>query len=841
MAAQPRRAEEGTAKTLQLGYKIGGNFTVQSHGTAPFLKARLELFEKMAAESAEKNKLRERPITITLPNGTEKEGTAFKTTPMEIAASISKSLAERVLIARVQYTEQVSEIAIVNADDEEVSEDEEQETCCGHLANAESDPMRNTVIWDCHRPLEGNCKIFLLDWTDKDAQKIFWHSSAHILGQALEREFGAHLTNGPALSPGFYYDAFVGDLNFGAEHIESLQKMCNNIIKENQKFERMIITKQEALELFAHNPFKQQIISTKVPDDAMTTVYRCGTFVDLCLGPHVPSTGKIKFLSLTKNSSAYFLGDNQNDTLQRVYGVSFPNKDLLTEYLTLLEEAKKRDHRLIGTNQELFFFESFMAPGSAFWLPKGATVYNKLCDFIRKEYRVRGFNEVITPNMFHCDLWKTSGHYQKYADCMYLLNIEGAEWGLKPMNCPGHCLMFKQMAPSYKQLPIRIADFGVLHRNEFSGTLSGLTRVRRFQQDDAHIFCRVDQVTEEVVKGLEFLFFVYEHFGFKYSLKLSTRPENRLGSDDLWDKAEASLKAALDATGKPYGYKHGDGAFYGPKIDIQVYDAMKRQHQCGTIQLDFQLPIRFDLQYRTAETVTADDATPAVDFKKLKKEKKAAMAEEIAAAGEEVAAKTSGHHDHAHIQSHVTTNFDASKEFVWVEKPLKPGFERPVIVHRAILGSLERMTAIMTEHFGGRWPFAISPRQAAVLPVSDKFSDYAEWVAEQLKRFGFDAQADNSNHTLKRKILDAQKQQWNYMLVVGAEEVESRSVTVRERENPENQYKMSVEDLIDMFEKKMKVHSIEWNKMTPFKPSTEVVEEKTQEAAAPAACCDHTH
>lgn len=751
------------------------------------------------------------------------DGSAFKTTPMEIAAAISKSLAQRILIARVQYTDNVNQEEIVNADDEDVSGDEvEPEACCSHLANAEDDPMKNTILWDCHRPLEGSCKIFLLDWSDKDAQKIFWHSSAHILGQALEREFGAHLTNGPALSPGFYYDAFVGDVNFTSDHIESIQKMCNTVIKENQNFDRLVISKQQALELFAHNPFKQQIIATKVPDHAKTTVYRCGTFIDLCLGPHVPSTGRIKFFSLTKNSSAYFLGDNQNDTLQRVYGVSFPTKDLLQEYLTLLEEAKKRDHRVLGSNQELFFFETNMAPGSAFWLPKGALIYNKLCDFIRREYRARGFSEVITPNMFHCDLWKTSGHYQKYADCMYLLNIEGAEWALKPMNCPGHCLMFRQMQPSYKQLPIRVADFGVLHRNEFSGTLSGLTRVRRFQQDDAHIFCRVDQVKDEIIKALEFLFFIYDLFGFQYILKLSTRPENRLGSDDLWDQAEASLKSALDACGKPYGYKHGDGAFYGPKIDIQLFDAMKRNHQCGTIQLDFQLPIRFDLQYRTAETVTADDSTPAVDYKKLKKEKKAALVAEnaetpITDSTPAVNAQSSSH-AHAAAMTHTNTNFDAAKEFVWVEKALKPGHERPVIIHRAILGSLERMTAILTEHFGGRWPFYISPRQAIVLPVSDKFAHYAEWVAEQLRHHGFDSQADNSNHTLKRKILDAQKQQWNFMLVVGAEEVESVSVTVRCRENPEQQEKLTIPELVEKFEKLMKVYSVEWNKLKQYVP-----------------------
>lgn len=369
-----------------------------------------------------------------------------------------------------------------------------------------------------------------------------------------------------------------------------------------------------------------------------------------------------KAFSVTRTSSAYWLGKASNASLQRVYGVSFPEKAQLEEYKKLLEEAKKRDHRVLGNNLNLFFFDTNVSAGSAFWLPEGAIVYNKLMDLLRTEYRVRGFSEVITPNIFSCDLWKTSGHYQNYKDNMFIFGVEGSEWGLKPMNCPGHCLMFKHMNPSYRQLPIRLADFGVLHRNEISGSLTGLTRVRRFQQDDAHIFCRFDQIEEEVLGALSFLFYIYDLFGFECSLCLSTRPKKALGSVETWRAAEEALANALNKVGRPWSLNPGDGAFYGPKIDIQLVDALKRPYQCGTIQLDFQLPIRFNLQYRTEATPVSAAVQAQTDAAE-----KAAKGEVSTVSADATQPENGGDSGEPHM---------------------KPGMARPVIIHRAILGTL---------------------------------------------------------------------------------------------------------------------------------------------------------
>uniref|UniRef100_A0A4W5KH20 threonine--tRNA ligase n=1 Tax=Hucho hucho TaxID=62062 RepID=A0A4W5KH20_9TELE len=404
----------------------------------------------------------------------------------------------------------------------------------------------------------------------------------------------------------------------------------------------------------AYNKFKCRILNEKVTTPT-TTVYRCGPLIDLCRGPHVRHTGKIKALKIYKNSSTYWEGRSDMETLQRIYGISFPDSKMLKEWERFQEEARNRDHRKIGKEQELFFFHD-LSPGSCFFLPRGAYLYNTLTDFIREEYCRRGYQEVASPNIYNSKLWETSGHWQHYSDNMFSFPVEQDIFALKPMNCPGHCLMFSHRPRSWRELPLRLADFGVLHRNELSGTLTGLTRVRRFQQDDAHIFCTMEQIESEMKGCLDFLRCVYDIFGFSFQLHLSTRPEKYLGDIAVWNQAEMQLENSLNEFGEPWKLNPGDGAFYGPKIDIKIKDAIGRYHQCATIQLDFQLPIRFNL------TFDGDDKV------------------------------------------------------------------RPVIIHRAILGSVERMIAILTENYAGKWPLWLSPRQVMFVPVNPTCEEYAKRV-----------------------------------------------------------------------------------------------------------------
>ena len=415
--------------------------------------------------------------------------------------------------------------------------------------------------------------------------------------------------------------------------------------------------------MFRSNPYKQHIIKDKIPDGTFTTVYRNGPLIDLCRGPHVPHTGRIKQFKIMKNSASYFLGDANNDSLQRIYGVSFPDKDQMQAHLKYLEEAAKRDHRKIGKEQELFFFHEW-SPGSCFFLPHGMIIYNTLMAFLRQEYWKRGYQEVGTPNMYNSELWKLSGHWQHYHEDMFTFDVEKDKWALKPMNCPGHCLMFKHRERSYRELPIRMADFGILHRNEASGALTGLTRVRRFQQDDTHIFCTEDQITEEISGLFDFLREVYGKFGYTFKLKLSTRPDGFLGDIETWNKAESKLTDALNQFtaegGGAWELNPGDGAFYGPKIDITISDALKREFQCATIQLDFQLPNQFELEYMTAEVAAAKP-------KDEKPKEKAVEKQEGETGSSKVATKK-------------------------IEPP-QQGYARPVMIHRAIYGSFERFIA----------------------------------------------------------------------------------------------------------------------------------------------------
>eukprot|EP01038_Epipyxis_sp_PR26KG_P010213 gene10213-13741_t len=717
-----RANKESGERISKGGGLIGGEFNGISNNAAYEVRSQIfeDLWNTYQSSIASKE---DQPILITLPSGEKKSGFAFKTTPYDIAKEISTGLADSVVIAKVLYSMRYEEDAIIACDEDDEAMANKQSLANGEEAIGE--------LWDMNRPLIGDCKMTLLKFEEPEAKTVFWHSSSHVLGAAIEATYSSHLTIGPPLSNGFYYDSFMGAHTVHDEDFKKIEAKALDVCKKKYAFQRLVISKEQALQLFSNNPFKVSLISNKIPDGAKTTVYRCGPFIDLCMGPHLPNTGKIKAFAVTKSSSTNWLGQVTNDPLQRVYGISFPDKAMLKQWLEFQEKAKQRDHRLVGGKQELFFFHQ-LSPGSCFWLPHGARVYNKLIEFIRGQYWKRGYQEVITPNIFNLNLWEISGHAQHYKENMFIFDVENQEWGMKPMNCPAHCLMFGHRIRSYRELPIRVADFGVLHRNENSGSLTGLTRVRRFQQDDAHIFCRQDQIKSEVLGALDFMRFVYSVFGMTYKLELSTRPEKALGDTALWDLAEAQLGEALNEFAGDGNWKvnPGDGAFYGPKIDIKVYDALERIHQCATVQLDFQLPIRFELEYKTSLTE-----------------------------GEEI-------------------------------------FQRPVMVHRAMLGSVERMAAVLTEHWGGKWPFWLSPRQCIVIPIDLKFADYACEVQQAVHEAGFYVDVDDSSRTLNKKVREAQLAQYNFILVVGQQELDEKSVNIRTREN-EVQGTLTLSDLIN--------------------------------------------
>ncbi|CAD5234371.1 unnamed protein product [Bursaphelenchus xylophilus] len=638
----------------------------------PFIQERIEFFDKLMEEhKAEIAKKPRNPIKITLPDGKVVEGTSWETTPFSIASGIAKSLAEAVVIAKV-----------------------------------------NGELWDLDRPFESDATLSLLKFDDDEAKQVFWHSSAHILGEACERYCGGHLCYGPPISEGFYYDMYLENQVISQADFPKLDKVAQCAVKDKQPFERLEVKKEDLLKMFSYNKFKVRILNEKV-NTPTTTVYRCGPLIDLCRGPHVRNTGKIKAMKVIKSSASYWEGNAEKEHLQRVYGISFPDAKQLKEWEKFQAEAAERDHRKIGKDQNLFYFHP-MSPGCAFWLPKGTLIYNKLCDLIKGEYRKRGFQEVITPNIFNAKLWEQSGHWQHYAENMFSFEVEKEQFALKPMNCPGHCLMFDSLHHTYNQLPLRYADFGVLHRNEYSGALTGLTRVRRFQQDDAHIFCRKDQIVQEIDGCIQFLKRIYvDIFGFTFKLNLSTRPEkDYLGDLETWNNAEDQLRKALDNSGYPWVLNPGDGAFYGPKIDITIQDALRRSRQCATIQLDFQLPERFNLHYFTDK-------------------------------GEK---------------------------------------ERPVIIHRAVLGSVERMTAILIESFGGKWPFWLSPQQAKVITVHKNLNEYAEKVRDQLYSEGFEVDFDpECPDTFNKQVRTAELAHYNFILVIGNQEAGNGTVNVRTR------------------------------------------------------------
>ncbi|XP_035234804.1 threonine--tRNA ligase 1, cytoplasmic isoform X1 [Anguilla anguilla] len=658
--------------------KGGGDTVGKSELNPPpqYIEERLSLYSKLKDEHdallAERAAKDSKPIKITLPDGKVVDGESWRTTPYQVACGISQGLADNTVIAKV-----------------------------------------NNDVWDLDRPLEADCSLQLLKFDDEEAQAVYWHSSAHIMGEAMERVYGGCLCYGPPIENGFYYDMYLENEGVSSHDFPGLENLCKKIIKEKQPFERLEIKKETLLEMFKYNKFKCRILNEKVKTPT-TTVYRCGPLIDLCRGPHVRHTGKIKALKIHKNSSTYWEGKADMESLQRIYGISFPDPKMLKEWEKFQEEAKNRDHRKLGREQDLFFFHD-LSPGSCFFLPKGAYIYNSLVQFIRSEYKKRGFQEVVTPNIYNSKLWQTSGHWQHYSENMFSFEAEKETFALKPMNCPGHCLMFDHRPRSWRELPLRMADFGVLHRNELSGTLTGLTRVRRFQQDDAHIFCSMDQIEGEIKGCLDFLRTVYDVFGFTFKLKLSTRPEKFLGEKEVWDTAEKQLENSLNEFGEKWVLNPGDGAFYGPKIDIEIKDAIGRYHQCATIQLDFQLPIRFNLTFVSHD---GDDK------------------------------------------------------------------QRPVIIHRAILGSVERMIAILTENYGGKWPLWLSPRQVMVVPVGPTCEEYAQRVQQEFHSNGLMTDVDlDPGCTLNKKIRNAQLAQYNFILVVGEKEKSSETVNVRTRDN----------------------------------------------------------
>ncbi|KAL2798329.1 hypothetical protein BJX66DRAFT_44135 [Aspergillus keveii] len=670
-----------------------------------FIIERNKLFEDLWQEHLEEVKNKPHPeINVTLKLGDGNTSTipakAWETTPAQLLKHVPKELSADIVIAKVE----------------------------------------GEGLWDLGRPLKGDCTVSYVPFSDPEGREVFWHSSAHCLGEACECEYGCLLSHGPPTPQGFFYDMAMPDNRVVKEtDWKTLDNRASKIFKEKQSFDRLEVTKENLKKMFAYSKYKLHYIDKLVTGEK-STVYRCGTLVDLCRGPHIQSTGKVKTFKIMQNSSAYFLGDQTNDSLQRIRGVAFPDKKQMSEHLKFLEEAEKRNHLRLGKDQELFFFDE-VSPGCPFLLPNGVRIFNSLQTLLRSEYRKRGYQEVQTPNMYDVGIWKTSGHWEHYKDDMFKLDVEKREWALKPMNCPGHFVLFGHRERSYRELPLRIADFGVLHRNEASGALHGLTRVRKFQQDDTHIFCTQDQIESEIEGLFDFLQSIYGLFGFTFKLKLSTRPEKYLGQLETWNYAEEQLKKAMTKfKGSDWVIDEGDGAFYGPKIDITIADALKREFQCATIQLDYQAPLNFKLEYMTNEKTQA-------------------------------------------------TAEDAKKEGDAKSTEPGPGRARPVVIHRAIIGSFERFLGILIEHFGGKWPFWISPRQILIVPVMPAVYDYAQEVQKIMRDDKLHADVDISGNTLQKKIRTGQLAQYNFILVVGAEEKESRSVNIRNRDDTATQNK----------------------------------------------------
>ena len=625
-------------------------------------------------------------LEIELPDGTKKE-VAPGTTPYDVAASIGEGLARQSIAARF-----------------------------------------NGRLVDVGRPLEESGSLSLITQNSPEALEIIRHSCAHLMAQAVKELYGdeVQVTIGPAIKDGFYYDFYSETKKFVPEDFPVIEKKMAELAKADLPVTREVMTRDDAIAMFRGMGESYKVELIEDLQEPTVSLYRQGNFVDLCRGPHVPRTGVHKAFKLTSLAGAYWRGDEHNAMLQRVYATAFLNKKDLNIHLERLEEARKRDHRKLGRELDLFSFSEDAGGGLVLWHPKGAMLRTIIEDFERKEHLKRGYDIVVGPQILKTELWKMSGHYENYRENMYFTEVDEQGYGIKPMNCLAHMLIYKSKPRSYRNLPVRYFELGTVHRHEKSGVLHGLLRVRGFTQDDAHIICRPDQIDEEVKGVMRFVQDVAGIFGFQYTMELSTRPEKSIGSDSDWEQATSALRSALEDSGQPYDINEGDGAFYGPKIDVKLKDALDREWQCATIQCDFTLPERFDLTY---------------------------------------------------------VGTDGEKH-------------RPVMLHRVIVGSIERFIGVLIEHYAGSFPLWLSPVQAIVVNVTDNQADYAQHVYEQLRAAGIRVEVDLRNEKLGFKIREAQVAKIPYMLVIGDREMAEETVAPRYRDG-KNLDSMKVDEFVD--------------------------------------------
>lgn len=620
-------------------------------------------------------------VVIQFPNG-EQKSFAKGVTLTEIAKSIRPSLAKKSIVGSV-----------------------------------------NTTTTDLTEPILVDAEIRLYDAESPEGLSVLRHSTAHLLAQAVKRLYpDACFGVGPVIDYGFYYDIELAHTLI-PEDLKKIEREMHRIVKEQQAITRKEVSREEAKQLFKEDALKLELLDA-IPEGEVITIYEQGEFIDLCRGPHVPTTQKLQHFKLLHVSGAYWRGDVNRQMLQRIYGVAFASKEDLQAHFKFLEEAEKRNHRKLGKELELFMF-SEEAPGMPFYLANGKVIRRELEHFLREVQTMYGYEEVETPLMMNQRLWEQSGHWQHYQEHMYVTQVDNQQFALKPMNCPGHMLIYKNALRSYRDLPIRMAEFGHVHRHEFSGALNGLLRVRSFCQDDAHLFVRPDQIEREIELALQIIDHVYRVFGFDYTIELSTRPEDYMGDLEVWNEAEAALSRVLEKRGVAYTVNEGDGAFYGPKIDIHIQDAIQRSHQCATVQLDFQLPEKFDLTYVNEQN----------------------------------------------------------------EKV------RPVVIHRAVFGSLDRFLGILIEHFNGAFPLWLAPIQVQIIGVADAHAAYVEEVANQLRQAHIRVAVDERNQKLGKKIREAQMKKIPYILVLGDEEQQQNNVTVR-RYKQEGLEKYTVEEFL---------------------------------------------
>lgn len=621
-------------------------------------------------------------VVIQFPNG-EQKSFAKGVTLTEIAKSIRPSLAKKSIVGSV-----------------------------------------NTTTTDLTEPILVDAEIRLYDAESPEGLSVLRHSTAHLLAQAVKRLYpDACFGVGPVIDYGFYYDIELAH-TLVPEDLKKIEREMHRIVKEQQAITRKEVSREEAKQLFKEDALKLELLDA-IPEGEVITIYEQGEFIDLCRGPHVPTTQKLQHFKLLHVSGAYWRGDVNRQMLQRIYGVAFASKEDLQAHFKFLEEAERRNHRKLGKELELFMF-SEEAPGMPFYLANGKVIRRELEHFLREVQTMYGYEEVETPLMMNQRLWEQSGHWQHYQEHMYVTQVDNQQFALKPMNCPGHMLIYKNALRSYRDLPIRMAEFGHVHRHEFSGALNGLLRVRSFCQDDAHLFVRPDQIEREIELALQIIDHVYRVFDFDYTIELSTRPEDYMGDLEVWDEAEAALSRVLEKRGVTYTVNEGDGAFYGPKIDIHIQDAIQRSHQCATVQLDFQLPEKFDLTYVNEQN----------------------------------------------------------------EKV------RPVVIHRAVFGSLDRFLGILIEHFNGAFPLWLAPIQVQIIGVADTHAAYVEEVANQLRQAHIRVAVDERNQKLGKKIREAQMKKIPYILVLGDEEQQQNKVTVR-RYKQEGLEKYTVEEFLE--------------------------------------------